>query len=301
MPPTILSKGLSYLLQGAVVEVLAQVPGARNAAVLLQENFNFTAAEIATNFQNSYSYALAAINSGLATPENQRKFWQRLEGKVKNEFAQRLEQDYLFPFAKQHNLADEHLAEFRPNAVAQCQQMAKLTLFQADNVPFSEKELASFVTTSETGSMTDLILELVQNNHPADNPLDEKMIALLQFKELLGNALLFFLHEQLRKEPRFQTTLAALQRENLLVDTREIKNVVQSIETKLGQLVTEKQFAEVAQLSQQLDRLQQVETLTQTHYAQFHDFSHRFADWAQLVNVGLEKVQDLSTCAVRLN
>jgi hypothetical protein len=39
--------------------------------------------------------------------------------------------------------------------------------------------------------------------------LDEGVMAFLQFEELLGNALLFFLYEQLRKEPRFQNTLAA--------------------------------------------------------------------------------------------
>ncbi len=289
IPTEIVSNGLSALLQGAVIESLDQVPGAGSAVNLLKKNFLFTAAEMATNFQNSYGYALTAINSGLATPENQHSFWQKLtQGKVNKEFAQRLEQDYLFPFAQQHDLTEEHLADFRPNAVAQCQQMAKLTLFQADGGDFSEPELASFVTAGETSSMTNLVLELVQKNHS----LDEKMIALLRFKELLGNALLFFLYEQLRKEDRFRNTLAALREEKLLVDTREIKNIVQSTEAKLNQLVAEKQFAEVTQLSQQLERLQQVETLAQTHYAQFHDFSDRFTDWSQLVDAGLEKVQD---------
>lgn len=289
MPTAIFSKGLSALLQGAVIESLDMVPGAKTAVKLLKENFLFTPAAMATNFQKSYGYALAAITNGLATPENQHKFWQTLlKAKVETEFVQRLEQDYFLPFAQQHKLTEEHLAEFRPNAVAQCQQMAKLTIFQADDGEFSDQELASFVTAGETSSMTNLVLELVQKNHS----LDDKMIALLQFEELFGNALLFFLHEQLRKEGYFQTTLAALQRENLLVDTHEIKNIVQSTEAKLNQLVAEKQFGEVAKLGQELERLQQVEALAQTHYAQFHDFSRDFADWSQLVQVGLEQVQD---------
>jgi hypothetical protein len=55
-------------------------------------------------------------------------------------------------------------------------------------VLFSEKELADFISESGVGSMTDLVLELVQTQET----LDEGVMALLQFKELLGNALLFF-------------------------------------------------------------------------------------------------------------
>jgi len=38
--------------------------------------------------------------------------------------------------------------------------------------------------------------------------------------------------------------------------------------------------------------LQQVESVTQTHYAQFLEFNQRFADWAQLLNIQLEEVLD---------
>ncbi len=82
----------------------------------------------------------------------------------------------------------------------------------------------------------------------AHQTLDERVKAFLQFKELLGNALLFFLHEQLRKEPRFENTLAALQRDGLIIEVREIKNIVQSTEKQLNQAITKKQFGEVAKL-----------------------------------------------------
>jgi hypothetical protein len=101
--------------------------------------------------------------------------------------------------------------------------MATLTLFQDENVSFSDRELASFVTANETNSMTDLVIDLVQNQQN----WDKQVIALLQFKDLFGNALLFFLYEQLRKTPRFENTLAAFQREGLMIDVREIKNIVQ--------------------------------------------------------------------------
>ncbi len=125
----ILRKGLSTLLNSRIIEIFSDVPGASKAVDLLKENFTFTAAEIAKNFQESYGYALAAIGSGLVPLENQRGFWQSLFQKnVESEFSQRLEQDYLLPFARQQGLSDDDLFAFRESAVAQCQQMATLTL-----------------------------------------------------------------------------------------------------------------------------------------------------------------------------
>jgi hypothetical protein len=74
MSTKIVRKGLSTLLNSRIIEILSDVPGANKAIELLKENFTFTAAEIAKNFQDSYGYALAAISSGLAAPENQRGF-----------------------------------------------------------------------------------------------------------------------------------------------------------------------------------------------------------------------------------
>jgi len=280
MSTKILRKGIGTLLNSSIIEIISDVSGTGKAVELLKENFTFTAAEIAKNFQDSYGYALAAISSGLAAPENQRGFWHSLfQANVESEFSQRLKQDYLLPFAQR----DEN---FQETAAQQCQQIATLTLFQADNVPFSETELASFVTASGASSMTDLVLELVQTQHS----LDESVIAFLQFKELLGNALLFFLHEQLRKTPRFQSTLAALQREGLITDVKEIKQSLQTIKGKYDQAVQADDLDKVLELAQQRKQWQQIESVTQTHYAQFFEFCQDFADWAQLLNVQLEQV-----------
>ncbi len=78
MSTKILRKGLSTLFKSNIIEILADVPGFKKAIDLLKENFTFTAAEIANNFQDSYGYALAAIGSGLVPLENQRGFWKSL-------------------------------------------------------------------------------------------------------------------------------------------------------------------------------------------------------------------------------
>ncbi len=235
----IFRQGLSTLLNSSIIEILSDVPGVSKAIDLLKEIFTFTTAEIAQNFQESYGYALSAISSGLAAPENHRGFWKSLfQANVKSEFSQQFESDYLLPFSKQEGFSDEKFSAFRKTAIAQCQEMATQTLFQGENVLFSERELTRFVSANGTDSMTDLVIDLVQNQ----KNWDKQVIALLQFKELLGNALLFFLHEQLRKAPRFQNTLAAFQREGLIIDLREVKNIVQSTESKLNQALSKKQF-----------------------------------------------------------
>ncbi len=122
MSINILRKGISTLLKSNIIEIFSDVPGGSKAVELLKENFTFTAAEMAKNFQESYVYALAAISSGLAAPENQRGFWKSLfQAKVKFEFSQGLESDYLLPFAEQQGLADEDLSAFRQTALEQCQ------------------------------------------------------------------------------------------------------------------------------------------------------------------------------------
>jgi len=98
------------------------------------------------------------------------------------------------------------------------------------------------------------------------------------------------LYEQLRKEPRFQTTLAVLQREGLLVDVKEIKQTLQTIKGKYDQAVKVDDLDQVLQLGSLRKQWQQIDLVTQSHYAQFLDFSQRFADWAQFLNLQFEQV-----------
>jgi serine/threonine protein kinase len=252
---------------------------------LLRKNFTFSVSEIAEVFQESYSYALAAIGVGLISPEQQHRFWKTLfQSNAENKFLQCIEQDFLQDFAQQQGLTTEALLAFRQSALEQCKALAKLTVFKADSVPFIKAELTGFVTDTGTFAITDLVLERVPK------PLDRRLVAFLKYNELLGNAILFFLHEKLRQDTRVARTLEALQREGFLLDVREIKNILQATEAELNQAIVAKQFGEVAQLGQKLDNLQRIESVTQTHYAQFLEFSRRFTSWAALLNIHIEQV-----------
>ncbi|HIE00971.1 MAG TPA: hypothetical protein EYP59_11910 [Thiotrichaceae bacterium] len=234
---TLFRKGLSSLLNSAIINILAKSTGTERVVELLKENFTFTAAQIAKSFQDSYSYALIAISAGLVSPEQQRNFWQKfISSSVENEFSQHIEQDYLQPFIQ---LQDLSIAEFRQIAVEQCNLLARQTLFQADNVLFTEAELASIISEIGTFAITDLVLKLMQTQ----SSLDKRLVAFFKYRELLGNAILFFLYERLRKEPRFEKTLAALQREDLLLDVREIKSIVQTTKAKLNKAIATEQIS----------------------------------------------------------
>jgi hypothetical protein len=221
--------------------------------------------------------------AGLVSPEQERGFWKKLlESRIDSEFSQRIEQDYLQPFAK--HLSTEDLSKFRQTALEQCKRLAKCTLFQADNVPLTETELASFVTETGTFAITDLVLAQVPI------PLDEQVRDFLSYKELLGQAILFFLPEKLRHDTRMARTLEALQREGLILDVREIKTLVQSTEKKLDQAYADKQFEKLAELAPKLDVAKKIESVTESHYAQFIAFQDDFADWTDLVRVQLSDI-----------
>jgi hypothetical protein len=217
--------------------------------------------------------------AGLVSPEQERGFWKKLlESRIDSEFSQRIEQDYLQPFAK--HLSTEDLSKFRQTALEQCKRLAKCTLFQADNVPLTETELASFVTETGTFAITDLVLAQVPI------PLDEQVRDFLSYKELLGQAILFFLPEKLRHDTRMARTLEALQRE--ILDVREIKSLVQSTDKKLDQAYA--QFEKLAELAPKLDVAKKIESVTESHYAQFIAFQDDFADWTDLVRVQLSDI-----------
>jgi hypothetical protein len=109
----IFKKGLCSLLNSAVINILAQSTGTDKAVDLLKTNFTFSAAEIAQSFQESYTRALAAITAGLVSPEQGRSFWKTLlESRIDSE---RIEQDYLQPFARQHNFFNRDTVKISSN------------------------------------------------------------------------------------------------------------------------------------------------------------------------------------------
>jgi parallel beta-helix repeat protein len=284
---TIINTALSTLLKdGALADFVVDKAG-NKAIAIFQEHFTFSAFEIAKSYQNSYSYAIAAIGAGLATPEQKFSFFQK--------FA-----------ASRGVLAELDQKALRNQLIDHIKRLSKLPpIFSADKRDLTESELAAFINYKGGLAITDLILDQLHS-------LPETVEAFFRFDDLLGNATLFFLHEIFRRDQRSQETIAALQRENLLLDIRDIKATQDKLVNRLQQQLDEQhaaamqamklgKFSEASQMSSQLDSLQNAikavpqnlqaaQAAWQNTHQKWLAFAERFHSWGDLLNSQISQV-----------
>ncbi|OAD23539.1 hypothetical protein THIOM_000626 [Candidatus Thiomargarita nelsonii] len=308
---TIINTALSTLLKdGAIADFLVDKAG-NKAIAIFQAHFTFSAFEIAKSYQDSYTYTIAAIGAGLATPEQKFSFLQKLtHSKVEREFAEQIEQLYFQDFVA-HRGADLDKKALRNQLIDNIKLLSKLPpIFSAEKRNLTESELAAFVNYKGGLAITDLILD--QLHSLPDYLADETVEAFFRFKDLLGNATLFFLHEIFRRDKRTQDTIAALQRENLLLDVRDIKATQDKLVTRLQKQLDAQQasamqamklgnFSEASQMSSQLDSLQNAikavpqnlqtaQAAWQNTHQEWLTFAERFHSWGDLLNSQISQV-----------
>jgi serine/threonine protein kinase/uncharacterized protein YoxC len=308
---TLIKMGINTLLGGPIVETLAK-KAKEKAVSIFQEKFIFTAFEIAKLYQESYTYALAAIGAGLVDNDQKRAFLQKLTGsKVEREFAEQIEQDYLQPFAAQHG---EALPALRQQFLEKIKKLTQQPpIFSGKNHRLSESELVAIVNEKGTLAITDLILAQLRDQKPKlDFSLDDQLFAFLRYNDLLGKATLFFLHDLLRKDDRAKTTLATLQREGILLEVRDLKSSQEQILKRLQQQLDEQNasaaqalqagdISKVEQLTPELKRLQNAikivpnelqaaATAWKRNHQEWIEFSERFNIWAGLLKSQLVQV-----------
>ncbi len=224
--PPLMQKGLSALLK---VIKFTDPSSINQAVTTLEQHFTLSAYEIALAYQKSYKSGLNAIIAGLGKASI-------FDAKVIEEFAINIVPDYLQPFALQQGIqAYLPLQQFCSRTIAKCDVLIehKTLLFQGEENQLTEADLAALITDTDSLSITALVLEQLQSlkaTHP--DLLDEELLAFFRFNDLLGNAILFFLHEQLRRDSRVEATLAALQRQDLWQDVREIKASLKQLMTR---------------------------------------------------------------------
>jgi len=223
--PTFMQKGLTAFLK--VVNFASQ-EGVLKLVNTLSEHFTLTTYEIAQAYQHSYVMALEAISMGLGKPA-------LLASSVVKEFAQQISTHYLPPFAFAYGLQNPMvLQQFCEQVRAQCQELAqaKDELFKGDCQWLSETELATLINDNGALSITQLLLEQLSKLTATHGQLDDRVRSFFSFNDLLGQALLFFLQEQLRQEPRVERTLAMLQRQGLWQDVKELKTSLDHLMTR---------------------------------------------------------------------
>jgi formylglycine-generating enzyme required for sulfatase activity/tetratricopeptide (TPR) repeat protein len=303
-PNTLIKAGIGFLLGGPLIEIFVEKAGDK-AASIFKEKFTFTAFEIAATYQESYSYALAAISAGLA--DNKFQFLQSLtHSKVEREFAEQIEQDYLQPFVAPQNLS---APELRKQLIDNIKKLLDLPpIFKGENRHFTESELAAFLNDSGTLAITDIIL--VQLREVTE--VDDTLVAFFSYKDLLGKATLFFFHHLLHNDPRAKTTLETLQRECLLVKVDAIQSTQEQLLTRLQQHLDQQnanviaaiQAGNIAEAEQLMpvskhlqnaidtvpQRLQAAVVAWQDSHQQFIEFSHRFDNWRHLLDAKVDQI-----------
>ncbi len=246
----------------------------------------------------------------MAPPDQKLRFLQKLtHSKVKREFADQIEQDYLQPFAAKVEVDKKQL---RRQLIDNIKKLSKLPpIFSAEKRNLTESELAAFIHYKGALAITDLILEQLHSlpDYPA---IDEMVEAFFRFEDLLGNATLFFLHEIFRRDDRAKNTIAALQREGLLLDMRDVKATQEKILTRLNKQLDEQNaiamqalkagnFSQASQMSSQLERLQKsikevpenlqaAQDAWQKTHQQWVNFAARFDNWGKLLNSQISQV-----------
>jgi len=278
---------LGSLLDNPVVVELASSVG-KKAFSIAKEYFTYGADQITIAYQDGFGYAVVAISVGVKTP-SQTITQKIFNAKITREFAEKIEQHYLQPFTQTHSI--ESLPDFRKQAVKALKFFAKHKekIFEIEKI--TEEDLAALISYRDTFAITDLVLEQMQRL----TPLDDTLAEFLRFEGLLGEAVLFFFRELVRKDDRLEKTQAALQREGLCIEVRQLQTDIKSAQEQFNRAVAE-QSTQLVEIAQQLQNLQQAQIAWQ---ARQDRFSRRFEsqlaqmlEWAQDVYATLAEIHD---------
>jgi len=214
MSPSTLTQILlgSLLDNPAIVEVASQAGG--TVLSVLREHFTFTASEITKVYQEGCGYAFVAISVGLDAPDSLLKTLRY--PKITREFAAQIETHYWQPFV-QINEAVQKQADFRKLTIQSLKKYAKKTDKLFEIKALTEEDLSALVSHRQNLAITDVVLEQMQSVET----VDEQLAAFLGFDGLLGDSVLFFFRELIRKDPRLKDTQNALQQEHICLELEQ--------------------------------------------------------------------------------
>jgi formylglycine-generating enzyme required for sulfatase activity/tRNA A-37 threonylcarbamoyl transferase component Bud32 len=277
-------------------------------------------------YQKSYAYALSAIAAGLAQEKGFKAFWQKVaRSRVDTEFSNQVVTLYLTPFAEKQGWQAVELDEFRQQTIQTCQALVAQSeaLFETTAFEFTDAELAALVKETEIATLSESVLAHLATMPQAVDLLTNSLKEFFAYQNLLGQALLFFLLEELRKNERFQRMLTHFQQTDLLGEVQDMQQAQAELKKFLAEKLTaiEEQIAtqdqlfkqatsqdEVSQIWQQkqgllarqqeinqampeiASRLAQAQQAWQSTYAEFIQFSTQFQQWRQLVTAQLDTI-----------
>lgn len=326
---TLLNRALGTGAIGNLVEnVLGEVAGVvighlgasaiNSAAATLHKHFTLSGHELGLAFQDSLGRGLAAIALGVAAPTDEgARWWQEtrklLSAKLVREYAQALETSYLRPFVQQRGLGEREIGAFRATLAETCRRLADR---RADILPdqsLSEEDFAAMAQGAAREDLSRMLLRRLTEIAPPD-PLVADFLA---EQGLLGDALLYFLREKLRRDDRVQRTLTALQQQGVWTDVRDTQATLAQLQQAVQQAINERQgqvqqalqqgdYAQLATLTTELrqlaqrqgqlpELLEQAQAAWRANETRLENLSGRFQVWSELAQVRLEQIGELLT------
>jgi hypothetical protein len=249
-PSTLLQSLLGSLLDSPTVVEIATTVGGK-ALSLIRAHFTYTAYEITKAYQDSYGYALGAIRVGLAAPDKTFAFTDKIfQSKITREFSVQIEKHYFQAFAEKRGVKNDAFSPLCKQLVENIKDLSKRAEpFQFEKI--TEEDLAALINYQGTIAITDLVIEQI-------SPVDDIVADFLRYDGLLGNALVFFFRECIRRDERLKTTQENLQPEGLFVAVQDIQSELEAIEGHIIEAVKKKSSS--LELAQRQDQLIQVET-----------------------------------------
>jgi serine/threonine-protein kinase len=192
------------------------------------------------------------------------------ESKVSREFSVHVHEKYLLPYAQEQSWDPFRIAIFGREVLECCKKLAKESekILPVETLP--EGMWVELLNQSQARGLSELLLQHTQ----AVATVSPEVAGFLCNGELLSNAVLFFFMEQVRKMPRTETSLNALQQKGMWADLRNLASSQQQMQEslqwqlqQLGAMIAEQQqaviaakqrmdFAQIAVLGQRLHELQ---------------------------------------------
>ncbi len=227
------------------------------------------------------------------------------------EYAQALETTYLRPFVQQRGLGEQEILTFRAALASTCRQLADRRVDILPNQSLSEEDFAAMAQGAAREDLSRMLLGRIAEIAP----LDPLVADFLAEQGLLGDALIYFLREKLRRDDRVQRTLSALQQQGVWADLRDTQASLAQLQQAVQQAMNERQgqvqqalqqgdYAQLATLTSELRQLAQrqgqlPELLAQAQAAwranetRLEGLSGRFQVWSELAQVRLEQIGEL--------
>lgn len=301
----LLHKGIGVALDAPMLRALSNTAAETVAATvagpayrILHQHFTLGGNELAEALGDSFSRGLSAIDDEL----NGWRISKALGSKLRREYQARVRADFLDPFVAEHALDDSAARELRRalNQHGTRLIQARGQLFPAAELP--DPDIAELLASRPDG-VSELLLSRIDQ---CGEPLPADLRAFLAYRDLLGDAVLYFFRENLRRDPRVETTLNALQQAGLRGDVRQLDQRLVELHQQQERLQSALSAALQAHdreqrntLMAQLDRLDDMLTDVRDQRQRLEVFQREFADWTGYLDVRLDELQQAVISEIR--